>query len=132
MESEIKKQVKELKKMEKTKVEDFLQDFDNNFSTHMMKRRNEAPILTFLFNEFINGIYKTSKTYKYCLGIQDKISRKLSKTLSKDEKELVRQLRFCQEMMLEDEIEQAFIYGYAMAVQMKDEAIAQYPAKEEE
>lgn len=34
--------------------------------------------------------------------------------------------------MLEDEIEQAFIYGYAMAVQMKDEAIVQYPAKEEE
>lgn len=42
---------------------------------------------------------------------------------------MLEQWKYCEDRILDDMIEQAFIYGYSMAVQFRDEAIKQYPNK---
>ena len=53
--------------------------------------------------------------------------------VEKDEqKDLLEQWQYCEDRILDDMVEQAFVYGYATAVELREEAIKQYPPKTED
>ena len=60
------------------------------------------------------------------------IKEDLSQTLDEREQDLLEQLQLCEDRILDDMTEQAFIYGYAIAMQSRDEAVKQYPSKKED
>lgn len=107
----------------------YLQGFDEEFETQTTKRIKETPLLINLFQEFIQEIYQPSELYNIVLETKIKISDELNKTLNKEQKHLVKQMEFCDDKIVDDIIEQAFIYGYAMSCQLREEAVKQYPYK---
>lgn len=109
----------------------YLKGFDEEFKTHTGQRIKETPLLITLFQEFVQEIYQPSSLYQMAQQIKSKISDELDKTLNKKQKKLLEQWKFCEDRLLDDMIEQAFVYGYSMASQLREEAIKQYPYKED-
>ena len=84
-----------------------------------------------LFSEFVQEIYRPSQIYKILLKTKAKINEKLENTLDNDQRRLLKQWKFCEDRILDDMVEQAFVYGYSMASQLREEAVRQYPYKKE-
>ena len=116
----------ELEKDENKFYSGFLEGFDKEFDTHMQLRMKQTPILISLFEEFAQDIYKPSKMYKVASTAREKIRGKLESNFSEEQKKLLEQFEFCEDRILGDMLEQAFIYGYAISTQMKEEALLQY------
>lgn len=110
---------------------DYLEGFDEEFETHTKQRIKETPLLMSLFREFVQEIYRPSQIYKISLKTKAKINEELENTLDNDQRRLLKQWKFCEDRILDDMVEQAFIYGYSMSSQLREEAVRQYPYKKE-
>lgn len=135
--NDVRKSLETLQKLESEEEErkrykDYLKGFDEGFQTHTENQLKEIPFLINLFNGFIDKIYKPSKIQKLVVRTQIEIDDKLIPTLSNEQKYLLEQSRFCEDRVTNDLVEQAFIYGYAMASQAREEAIKKYPYKKKE
>lgn len=124
----IKKQIKELEEKNgiKNRFTQHLRNLDDEFETHTENRIKETPMLIALFREFTQEIYQPSKIYKMSMKIKHLINEELYKTLNKEQKDLLEQWIYCEDKISEDLTEQAFIYGYAMANELKYESLKQY------
>lgn len=58
------------------------------------------------------------------------IKEEILKSLNEEQKNLLEQLQQCEDRILDDMIEQAYVYGYSTAVTLRDEALKQYQPKE--
>lgn len=118
---------------EKLKKEDiyekYLENFDQEFQTHIKEKIKEFPLLVKLLDTFIQEIYKPSNIYKIALKNKSKIKQELYKTMNKKQISLLEKVEFFNNVMNDDLIEQAFIYGYAMASEFREEAISKYNKK---
>lgn len=125
---------KPLEKYQEKKEElynEYLEGFDEKFETHTRQRIKETPLLITLFQEFIQEIYQPSSLYQIAQQTKSKISNELDKSLNKKQKKLLEEWTFCEDRILDDMTEQAFVYGYSMASQLREEAIKKYPYKED-
>ena len=77
-------------------------------------------------------IYRPSKMYKLAAKTKNIINDELLKTLNEEQKNLLEQWQYCEDRILDDMVEQAFVYGYATAVELREEVIKQYPPKTED
>lgn len=130
-EQELIKHLDNLEQQKKENYKNHLEGFDEEFETHTKQRINETPLLMNLFQEFVQQIYKPSNLYNIARDAKAKISEELEHSLDKEQKYLLKQLEFCRSRMEDDMTEQAFIFGYAMSCQLREEAIKQYPYKNE-
>ena len=126
------KKLDDIEELKKANYKDYLKNFDEEFETHNKIRTQETPLLMQLFNEFVQHDYKPSNMYWVAAKTKNKIKEDLIKTLNDEQKDLLEQLQFCEDRILDDMTEQAYIYGYAISVQLREEAISQYPSKKEE
>lgn len=118
---------KKIEEKREINLKNYLEGFDEEFQTHTKERIKETPLLINIFNEFIQSIYRPSKLYKLALKTKNDIYEEMNKTFTEEQKQLLEKWKYCEDRILDDKAEQAFIYGYAMCSQMKDEAIKQYP-----
>lgn len=109
----------------------YLKGFDEEFETHTKQRIKETPLLITLFQEFVQEIYQPSSLHQMAQQVKFKISDELDKSLNKEQKKLLEQWKFCEDRILDDMIEQAFVYGYSISSQLREEAIKQYPYKKD-
>lgn len=118
---------KEIESKRENKIKDYLEGFDEEFETNIKERIKETPLLINLFNDFVQQIYKPSKLYKLAIKTQNDIYEEMKKTFTEEQKQLLEQMKYCQDIILNDMLEQSFIYGYSMSCQLREEAIKQYP-----
>lgn len=123
------KQIQEIEQAKKKDYKDYLEGFDEEFETHTKERIKETPLLLALFQEFVQQVYRPSKMYKLAIKTKDTINTELTKSLNDEQKNLLEQWQYCEDRILDDMVEQAFIYGYATSVQLRDDAVKQYPIK---
>lgn len=121
------KSTEELTKMHKQKFKDYLKGFDKEFQTHTQNIMKKTPLLLNFYREFVEMVYSPSETYDLAIKIKNNISADLTKDFTEKQKNLLEQIEYCEGIISDDSTEQAFIYGFAMASQMKEEAISQYP-----
>ena len=129
---ELIKQLDDIEELKKANYKDYLKGFDEEFETHTQLRIRETPLLMRMFNEFVENIYKPSKMYWLVAKTKEIINQELIKNLNDEQKDLLEQWQYCEDRILDDMIEQAFVYGYATAVELREEAIKQYPSKTED
>lgn len=130
-ENKIMKQLQEIEKLQndENKYKDYLEGFDEEFETNCKERIKETPLLLSLFQEFVQQIYRPSKLYKLAHKTKQIIDDELRNTLDKEQQNLLEQWQYSEDRVLDDMIEQAFIFGYAMSIQLRDDAVKQYPYK---
>lgn len=71
-------------------------------------------------------VYNPSDRYKLALKIINEINEDIEKTFSEEQQELMKQFKECQDIMIDDMVQEAFVYGYAMASELKKEVINRY------
>ena len=129
---ELIKKLEDIEELKKVNYKNYLEGFDEAFETHTQDRLKETPLLMRMFNEFVEHIFKPSNMYWLAAKTKNRIKEYLSKTLTDEQKDMLEQLQLCEDRILDDMTEQAFIYGYSIAMQSREEAINQYPSNKED
>lgn len=123
---ELIKKLENLKQQKEENYKNYLVGFDEEFKTHVVQRIKETPLLLSMFKNFFQEIYRPSRIYKLAIKTKNIINEELKKITNDEQKSLLKQFQYCEDRILEDMIEQAFIYGYATAVELREEAIEHY------
>lgn len=123
---EIENKIAKINENPVSKYKEFLKGFDEEFETHTKNRIKETPLLLTLFRDFIQEIYRPSEIYKLSIQAKKQITEELNKNLNKQQIKLLEKWQYYENIMSEDLVEQAFIYGYSMCNQLKEESIKQY------
>lgn len=121
------KKLDDIEELKKANYKNYLEGFDDEFETHTKDRIKETPLLMEIFDKFVEHIFKPSNMYWVAAKTKNTIKEDLLKTLNDEQKDMLEQLQLCEDRILDDMTEQAYIYGYATAVQLRDEAVNQYP-----
>ncbi len=108
--------------LKKQNYKEYLEQFKKEFEVHREFRIKETPILLNIFNEFIENLYSPTPTYQKATKMKCKLNEEMKQTFTQEQKELLEQWQYYEDRILDDMVEQAFVYGYAMAVATQEEA----------
>ena len=111
-------------------LNDILEDFSKELNIITKSENEETPVLVNLYDDFVT-LYMNAPSEKYdkIYQMKQQLQNKLERLLKIDGIALLRAIKYCNIELQEYYARQAFIYGYAMASQMKNEAITKYPRK---
>lgn len=109
----------------------YLEGWDTEYGTQMQNRVKEAPILISILEDMNTEIHRPSKLYKIASTIRERVEEDLNSDMSDKSKKLLEQLKYCDEVILSDAMRDAFIYGYAISNEMKEETENYFSKKEE-
>lgn len=116
----------EIEEKRKVNVRNYLEGFYKEFKIYKKEITKEIPLLINLYEEFLQEVYNPSDRYKLALKIINEINEDIEKTFSEEQQELMKQFKECQDIMIDDMVQEAFVYGYAMASELKEEIINRY------
>lgn len=91
-----------------------LQEFDE-----IMERRKRMPVLMNIFEQFSDEIYGESKVQKKAVDEKDKLQKEMK--LNFEQNKLFEQYDELENLILDNMVESAFIYGFAISEELKDE-----------
>ena len=111
-------------------LNELLEDFSEELKIVTKTDIEKAPILSNLYDDYVK-LYINDPTEKYTkiYEMRKQLQNKLERILKVDGITLLRAIYYCNTELQEYSAQQAFIYGYSMANQMKNEAITKYPRK---
>ena len=133
----------EIEAKRKVNVKDYLEGFDKEFDTYTKEKpktkslsnsqilykdytKEEIPLIINLYQEFLQEVYQPSKRYQLAIRIKKDIDKDIEKTFTEEQQELMKQYKECQNIIINDMTEEAFVYGYCMATELREEAIKRY------
>ena len=93
------KNVKDEEKIEK-RFTNYIQAFEEEFETNAKERLKQAPLLIRIYRDLSEIIYAPSKRYNTSIQTIDKIDKELDKTLTAEQKELLNQKRYCENIII--------------------------------
>lgn len=128
---ELIKQLDDIEKIKKESFKDYLEGFDEQFETYTNDKIKETPLLMKIYSEFIENMFKPSNMYWVAIKTKGMIKEDLLKTLNDEQKDMIEQLQVCEDRILDDMTKQAYVYGYAIAVELREESLKQYPKTED-
>ena len=100
----------------------YIQAFEEEFETNSQDRLKQAPLLIRMYRDMSEKIYAPSKRYNAAIQTIDKIDKELDKTLTAEQKNLLSQKRYCENVIADDLVEMSFVYGYSMSDELSKEA----------
>lgn len=112
---------KEEEEMEK-RFKIYIQAFEEEFETNSQERLKQAPLLIRMYRDMSEKIYAPSKRYNLAIQTMSEIDKKLEKILTAEQKNLLSQKRYCENIIADDVIEVSFVWGYCIADELKEES----------
>lgn len=111
-------------------VSEILEEFSEELKGVTRADIEETPILANLYDDYVK-LYINDPTEKYTkiYDMRKQLQTKLERLLKVDGIALLRAINYCNIELQEYSSQQAFIYGYSMCSQMKNESIHKYPRK---
>ena len=103
--------------MKKTK--NILEEFDKKFGANIGKRRRKMPILMGIFEHFSDEIYGGSNVYKKAIYEKEELRKRMK--LNFKQNKLFEQYDELENLILDDIVETAFIYGFGVSEELKNE-----------
>ena len=126
---ELKIDNKKIEEKRQANVKDYFEGFYKEFEIYREEKTKEIPVILRLYEDFIEEIYQPSKRYKLALKIRNEINTDMEKTFTKEQKEIMKQFKECESILIDDMVQEAFVYGYAMCNQLTEETTKKYPMK---
>ena len=127
---ELKIDNKKIEEKRQENVKDYFKGFYKEFEIYREEKIKELPVILGLYEEFIEETYQPSKRYKLALKIRNEINTDIEKTFTKEQKEIMKQFKECESILIDDMVQEAFIYGYAECNQLTEETTKKYPYKQ--
>lgn len=100
----------------------YIQAFEEEFETNSQERLKQAPLLIRMYRDMSEKIYAPSKRYNLAIQTMSEIDKKLEKILTAEQKNLLSQKRYCENIIADDVIEMSFVWGYCIADELKEES----------
>lgn len=97
----------------------YMKEYDKRYKLHIEKRKLDIPNLIALLERFDTEIYKPTKIYELMMRVEDKIEKELN--LNENQEKLLEKWKECEDNISNDIVEQAFLYGYSLAMGLKEE-----------
>ena len=129
LDKELKIDNKKIEEKRQANVKDYFEGFYEELEIYREEKTKEIPVILRLYEEFIEEIYQPSKRYKLALKIRNEINTDIEKTFSKEQKEIMKQFKECESILIDDMIDKALVYVYAMCNQLTEETTKKYPMK---
>lgn len=98
----------------------YLEKYENYYNLHIEKAEKKIPNLMKLLERFNDEMYIPTKIYKLMVQVKEKIEEELN--LNDEQEKLFEYWTVCEDNILNDIVEQAFIYGYSLAMGLKEES----------
>ena len=108
--------------MSEKEWEKYMEEYETEYDIHINEKKDDIPIIMELFEKFDGKIYETTKISEVLKKIKDKIEIELCKALNKEQVGLLNRWTTCEDMILHDTVETAFIYGYSLAQSLNKES----------
>lgn len=118
----ISKKIQQLEQAD-NRHQEILKDFDKEYQTDLSNTIKNTPILKSIFDDFIQQIYVRSKIYKLSEDGKNILKTEINKICTLKQQELIKQYLYYGNKISDDYIYQAFIYGYALSLQIKKETL---------
>ena len=110
-----------------TNVKDYFEGFYREFDIYREEQTKNIPLMIRLYQDFIEEKYQPSKRYKLVLKIRNEINADMEKIFTEEQQELMNQFKDCDNILIDDMVQEAFVYGYAMCNQLQEETTKKYP-----
>ena len=117
-----------LQKQEESAYKRYVESFDKEFETSVLKRKKETPVFYKIFNEFLDN-YKPTEFLTKTSEIKEYVKKEKLKTFTQEQIKILEDLDFYSQIINDDRVQQALIYGYLIGSELKRESIKQYPNK---
>jgi len=119
---EFKEEVDLLNENYQVKLNEFIDSFDEDYETNIKERIKQKPLLCNLFEKFTEEIYAPTKFYNKTKSKMIELEEEIKKTYCNENKLLHEKWQFLQDRILDDMLQQAFVYGYCLANQLNKES----------
>lgn len=106
--------------MLKEEWEDYFKKYEKLYKVEMEKRKREIPKFTKLLELFYDEIDEFSDIDKLMTEAMCKIEKDLE--YNKNQKRLFEYWQTCEEIIFNNAVEYAFIYGYSLATGLNEES----------
>lgn len=110
--------------MKQKKILEIIEEFNREFDSKIQIRREETPILMGLFQQFSDQLYRDNKLV--LKGIEKKQKIVDSMSLTDKQLKLMEKYDELEYLVSDNMVERAFIYGYAVAQNIKFEAMLNF------
>lgn len=100
--------------------EGYLEKYETLYQKSRGEIEREIPNLMKLWELFFDEIYTVTDIYKLMVEVKDKIEEDLK--LDKTQEKLFEYWRICEDNILNDMLQYSFVYGYSLAMGLKNES----------
>ena len=100
----------------------YLEKYEAEYQMQNEIRKKEIPTIIEVFKQFENNIYESTTIYNLMSEVKEKIDIELRESLTNEQKELLDRVNVCDDNMLNDFVEKAFIYGFTVANNLIEES----------
>lgn len=99
----------------------YLINFEKEYNIYLRNKRQEIPVLVDTFNNLIDDIFETDDFKNSIVGTQMKLTEELLKVSNGKQANLFKEIQEFQNVSFSETVERAFIFGYATAVQLRED-----------
>ena len=107
--------------MSETEWEKYIEEYEKEYAVHIKEIKDDIPFIMELFEKFDGKIYEATRIFELMLNLKNKIENELCDFLNKEQITLLNRWTTCEDIILNNTIEKAFIYGYSLAQSLDKE-----------
>lgn len=101
--------------------ERYLINFEKEYNIYLRNKSQEIPVLVDTFNNLIDDIFETDDFKNSIVGTQMKLTEELLKVSNEEQAKLFNEIQEFQNVAFSETVERAFIFGYATAIQLRED-----------
>lgn len=101
--------------------EKYLINFEKEYNIYLRNKRQEIPVLVDTFNNLIDDIFEMDDFKNSIVGTQMKLTEELLKVSNEEQAKLFNEIQEFQNVAFSETVERAFIFGYATAIQLRED-----------
>lgn len=115
------KVIAELKAMKVKNIDDYIEEFYKALEFTSDGRTKRYPMLMELYNNFIREIQTGDKNYRLMRKTKYELDQAIESTCTKGQVQLIECSQCIQDIINDEMAEKAFIFGYMMCNEIKEE-----------
>lgn len=100
----------------------YLEKYKVEYQMQNEIRKKEIPTIIEVFKQFESDIYKSTAIYNLMSEVKEKIDIELRESLTNEQKEMLDRVNVCDDIMLNDFVEKAFICGFSVSNKLIEES----------
>lgn len=110
----------------KDKLNEILSEWEKICDARERKRIRQTPVIMSLYKEHFQSVVEPTKYQQMASQLRAKISEELRNTLDNYQRNLLEQWEEYEDMVIENKIQEAYVYGFITGSTIRSETMKEY------